>query len=336
MSDGTIEPRPLGLDPEPRARRGISAPIAGLLWMTLASALFALMNVLVRAASAHVPWSEVAAVRTTVGALVAVAFALGRGSGLRIHDRKLSWARSLTGTAAMLCGFYAMGTPAIALGDAVTLASTSPIFIALLAPWLLGERSGRRVWLATLLAFFGVALIAGPSFRLSGHVAVIATLGGFFSGLAMIWLRRLGAGSDGAGAAKESPEAIVAHFSAVAAVAAAAVALPSLRVPDLRSGLMLGAIGVLGGTAQLAMTRAYALEKAARLGAVGYSSVVFAYLLGVMVLDETPSLYATLGALLILGSGVGLALAAMRDGRGRDVRGRDVREAGPASAAGSV
>ncbi len=296
-------------------RAPLSAPLTGMLWMALSACLFAVMNVLTRLASARVPWSEVAAVRTTIGALVAVAFAFGRGSGLRIHDRRLSWARSLFGTGAMICGFYAMGTPAIALGDAVTLASTSPIFIALLAPWLLGERGGARVWVATALAFVGVVLVSGPSFQLAGHVAAIATLGGLFSALAMIWLRRLGQGATRSSAAKESPEAIVAHFSTVAAVACVTIALPTLRLPDLHGALLLGAIGLLGGLAQLAMTRAYALEQAARLGPIGYLNIVVAHLLGVWVLAETPGLLQAAGALLIIASGVGLALAAMRDAR---------------------
>lgn len=318
MDHAALEQAPGEGDPPlPRgARIDAGAPLAGMLWMALSSSLFAVMNVLTRLASARVPWSEVAAVRTTVGALVAVGFALGRGSGLRIHDRKLSWARSLFGTAAMLCGFYAMGTPAIALGDAVTLASTSPIFIALLAPWLLGERGGARVWIATSLAFLGVVLVSGPSFQLAGHVATIATLGGLFSAMAMIWLRRLGQGASLGGAAKESPEAIVAHFSTVAAVACVTIALPTLRVPDLRGALLLGSIGLLGGLAQLAMTRAYALEQAARLGPIGYLTVVIAHLLGIAVLAEHPGLPQAAGAALIIASGLGLGLAALRDARG--------------------
>jgi hypothetical protein len=34
----------------------------------------------------------------------------------------------------MVFTFYTLGAPAIALGDAVTLGATSPIFIALLSP----------------------------------------------------------------------------------------------------------------------------------------------------------------------------------------------------------
>ncbi|MEP7123949.1 MAG: DMT family transporter [Byssovorax sp.] len=291
-----------------------SFAIQGMLWMALSSLLFAAMNVLVRLASARVPWSEVAAVRTGVGAAVAIGFAVSRGASLTIHDRRLSWARSIFGTLALLCGFYAMGAPTIALGDAVTLGATSPIFVALLSPWLLGERSGGRVWAATAIAFVGLCLVAGPSFHLAGHVAVIATAGGFFAGMAMIWLRKLSAGS---GAAKESPEAIVAHFSLVAAAVTLALALPTLRVPDLATALLLVATGLFGGLAQLAMTRAYALEKAARLGALGYLGIVFAHLFAAVALGERPRAVEAIGAALIIAAGLALALGALREARAR-------------------
>jgi drug/metabolite transporter (DMT)-like permease len=293
-----------------------SAPLRGLGWMTLAFTLFAAMNVLVRVSSARVPWIEVASVRAIVGALVAVLAARARGVSLVIHDRRLGWARSVFGTGALLCGFYSMGSRGMALGDAVTLQSLSPIFVAVLAPWLLGERGGRRVWLATLVAFAGVALVAGPTFQVAAHLAAIAVLGAFLSAMAMIWLRRLGRGA-GAGAAKESPEAIVAHFSLVAATATTALALPHLRAPDALGALTLAATGVTGGLAQLAMTRAYALEKAARLGPVTYLGVVLSHVGGALLLGESTGPAQLAGTALVVGAGVVLAVAAMRDAQAR-------------------
>lgn len=289
------------------------SPLLGMLWMAIASALFATMNILVRMAAAKVPWIEVAAARSLIGALVAVGVAVGRGAPLAIRDRRLAWARSIFGTGGLLCGFFAMGAPAIALGDAVTLASLSTIFIALLSPSLLGEKSGKRVWAATVVAFAGVALVAGPTFHIAGHLAAIATLGALFSAMAMVWLRKLGASS--AGAVKDSPEAIVVHFSLVAAVATTVLALPVLRAPDAGGALMLAATGVTGGLAQIAMTRAYALEQAARVSPIGYLGIVLTHVLGAALLGEEPTPAQAIGAALVIGAGLLLAAAALRDAR---------------------
>jgi drug/metabolite transporter (DMT)-like permease len=288
------------------------SPLAGIAWMAVASALFAVMNLLVRLASARVPWAEVAAARSLVGAAVVVVVARAQGARLTTHDRRLSWGRSLFGTGALLCGFFAMGFPGLPLGDAVTLAALSPIFIALFAPFLLGERGGRRVWVATPTAFAGVALVAGPSFTATEAgarlAAAVATLGALLTAMAMMWLRRLGRG-----AAKESPEAIVVHFSLVAAAVSSIVAARDLRAPDALAALLLAATGLAGGLAQLAMTRAYALERAARVGPVSYLGVVLSHLGSAALLGERVGPAQVAGATLVVGAGVVLAVAAWRD-----------------------
>ena len=145
--------------------------------------------------------------------------------------------------------------------------------------WLLGEPSGRRTWVATLAAFAGAGLVIGPRFHIAGHVAAIATAGALCSALAMIWLRKLSSTSG----APESPEAIVLHFSVVATVVMTLLAIPTWRGTDMMGGALLVVTGVLGGVAQLAMTRAYALDRAARVGMVSYFGIALTH-----VLDRTP------------------------------------------------
>jgi drug/metabolite transporter (DMT)-like permease len=281
--------------------------LRGVAWMTLASALFAVMNVAARVASAHVPWPEVAASRALVGALVAFSLARARGARLRVGDRRASWYRSLFGTGALVCTFIALAARQVPLGDVVTLASTSPIFIALLSPWLLGERVGRRVALATPLAFAGVCVVLQPTFHLAAGVALVTTAAAVLSALAMIWLRRLGP--------DESSEAIVVHFSLTAASVTALLSIPVFRLPDLRGALALAATGVTGGLAQVSMTRAYALDRAARIGAVGYLGVVFTQVLAVAWLGETPAPSQAIGSALVIGAGLLLAEGAWRERR---------------------
>ncbi|WP_437683753.1 DMT family transporter [Sorangium sp. So ce131] len=289
-------------------------PLAGVLWMVLAQALFAAMNVLARLSSARAPWPEVAASRTLVGAATALGVALARRAPLTMHrgDRRLAWARSLCGTGAMLCSFYTLGASQIALGDAVTLGATSPIFVAILAPRLLGEQSSRGLWLATLLAFAGVALVAGPKLSIAGDVALIATIGATFSAFAMIWLRKIGAG-----ARRASPESIALHFSLVASAVMVALSIPGFRAPDALGLVLLVATGLAGGLAQIAMTRAYALDSAARIGAIGYVGVVLSHVLAAAWLGEIPSAAQLLGTTLVMAAGLWLAAQGLREARRR-------------------
>jgi drug/metabolite transporter (DMT)-like permease len=270
--------------------------LAGLGWMLLAQVCFAAMNVSARLAGSDVPWPEVASARFLVGAVLAWGIARSRGASLAITDRRTSWMRAIFGTLSAVCTFYAITSRRINLGDAATLGATAPIFVAMLAPSLLGERSGRAVPVAAGIAFAGVALVLQPSFESAIGVAMIATLGAFLYSIALISLRRLGGG--------ETHEAVVFHFSCVALATMTALAIPGWRTPTPQGLLWLGATGITGGLAQLAMTRAYSLDRAARVSTLTFLGIVFTHLLAIPIFGEHPGWSQAVGAVLVMGAGV--------------------------------
>jgi drug/metabolite transporter (DMT)-like permease len=278
--------------------------------MVIAQVFFAGMNVCTRLGARTLPWSEIAATRFLVGALIALGFARYRGSSLRITDRPSTWRRSLFGTLAAICTFYALASSRIALGDAATLTATAPIFVALLSGPLLGERVGRQVALAIAVGFAGILTVVRPSFASALPIAAIATAGSAFYAFAMIWLRKIGPG--------ESQEAVVCHFSVVAFLTFLALALPVWRRPDWLGTLILLGAGVGGGGGQMAMTRAYALHRAAPVTAVSGLGIVLTYLLAIPVFGDRPTGWQLLGSLLVIGAS--LLLATSREGVAEHLR----------------
>jgi drug/metabolite transporter (DMT)-like permease len=264
----------------------------GLGWMVLAQLFFAGMNVCTRLGARELPWSQIAAARFLVGVLIAVSLAHYRGSPLRITDQPNTWRRSVFGTAAALCTFYALASNRISLGDAVTLGATAPIFVAVLSGPLLGERVGTHVALAVLLGFAGIVAVVQPSFATEIPVALIATGGAVFYALAMIWLRKIGPG--------ESHEAVVLHFSLVASITFLALSIPVWRWPGWSGAAFLLGAGLTGGGAQIAMTRAYSLARAAPVAAISGLSIVFTYLLAIPVFGDQPSRWQVAGSVLVI------------------------------------
>jgi drug/metabolite transporter (DMT)-like permease len=63
------------------------------------------------------------------------------------------------------------------------------------------------------------------------------------------------------------------------------------------------------------MTRAYALERAARLGPVSYLGVVLSHLGGALLLGEATGPAQVAGAALVVGGGLFLAALALREAR---------------------
>jgi len=275
-------------------------PLAAALWMALAQSLFSVMSIGARLGGSGVPWQEVAASRFFVGALTAYAVARIRGTSLRVKNQKAQAWRTIFGTIAALATFYTLAAREVAVGDAVTLFATSPIFVALVSWPLLGERVGKSVVVAIGLAFAGIVAVAHPTFDTAPHLVASGTIAAVSTALAMVWLRRMGP--------DESSEGIVFQFSVFGTVAAVLASIPVWRTPDARSAAYLALTGLSGGLAQICMTRAYGLDRAARVSAITYTGIVFTRLFAFPVFDERPTLVTVAGSLLVIGSGIALAL----------------------------
>jgi drug/metabolite transporter (DMT)-like permease len=269
--------------------------------MVLAQALFAAMAGGARFVSRDVPWQEVAAVRMLVALALTWGMARARGRSLRITDQKHAWLRSIFGTIAAAATFYVYAQPALPLGDAATVLATAPLFIALLSWPLLGERVSGRLLSFIVLSFAGVGAVARPSFHASAFVVGVCLTSALSTALAMMWLRRIGPG--------ESSEAIVFHFMAVGTVTLGLMAIPVWRTPDASSAGFLLITGLSGGLAQLAMTRAYSLDGAARVSAVGYTGIVCTRLVAIPLFGEIPSALQVAGSAVVVAAGVAMALS---------------------------
>lgn len=68
-------------------------------------------------------------------------------------------------------------------------------------------------------------------------------------------------------------------------------------------------LGVLGTLSQYYMTKAYGETKAGIVGAVSYSNIVFAIVVGLFLGDALPSFITTCGIVLIVAAGIMVAKA---------------------------
>lgn len=275
---------------------------ASLAWMLVAQFGFSLMNLCARAGASHATLAQLGTCRAAVGAAVALIVARLGGSTLRVRNRRAVFSRSLFGTLAMYATFHVLSDPTIPIGDFATITATQPILIALLAPFVLHERSPKALGWILALAFAGVVLVVGPQFhaRLTPSLWALGAAG--FSGIAMLTLRRVVA-HDGVG---ESPEAVAFHFSLLATVAMGGLWLADPAPLSAQAVLPALGAGLSAGLAQVAMTRAYVKSGAAQIGAAGYANVLFSYLLGVTFLGEPTGWRQALGAAMVFAGGIWL------------------------------
>jgi drug/metabolite transporter (DMT)-like permease len=161
-----------------------SNPLKAALWMCGAIASFTLMAVSGREIQAELDSFELMFWRSLIGFIIIASVALALHGGqvwraVRPTNPRLHLTRNIFHFAGQNLWFY--GIMAIPLSQLVALEFTMPVWVAILAPLVLGEVfTRRRLWVA-LLGFAGILIVAQPGVQplQSGHLAGILCAIGF-------------------------------------------------------------------------------------------------------------------------------------------------------------
>lgn len=275
----------------------------GSAWMLVAGLCFALMSVVVKSLGHAFSGAELVFYRSLF-ALLAIAATLAAQQGAAgVRDLLgahigLNLRRGVMGFIALATFFYALIE--LPMSVAVTLNYASPLWLALLMPWQLGERPRAAQYGAVALGFLGVALLLRPWQGGAGELA--AGLVGLFSGVmaafAYIHVRQLGRLGE--------PEwRTVFWFAAVALAGGAAVTSVTGWHPVSPGHVLpLLAMGALATLGQLAMTRAYRRGDTVVVASFAYSTVVFSGILDVVIWHEAMPGVAWGGMALTVAAGI--------------------------------
>ena len=289
------------------------SPRTAVAWMLFASFSFGSMNALVKWTSAEVDVWTTVFVRSFVIAFAIYIIARVGKVDLVVHDRKNMAFRCLTGLAAMILYFSALGL--IPIGHAVTLQYTNPLFVALLSGLFLSERVHPQVWALAMVSFLGIILIVSPDLRTIEKDALLALGSGFFAGVAYLYVRRL--------RATEEALSIVFWFAAFSVAATALPAIPSLASISSDPILIIAlvGIGVGAGAGQVGLTYAFHRANAAWVSAFSYLTVIVATAYGYLLFDEILDKRDIIGGMMIICSGIILSLS--RAGSTEDEAGQE-------------
>jgi drug/metabolite transporter (DMT)-like permease len=139
-----------------------AGPLAAAAWVAGAVASFAAMTVAGRELAAEFDTFEVMAYRSAVGLPIVMAAVLLTGGlrQLRTAEPGLHLGRNVIHFGAQNIWFWAVGV--IPLAHLTALEFTNPIWVAMLAPFLLGERLTPAKIVAAVMGFGGVLVITRP------------------------------------------------------------------------------------------------------------------------------------------------------------------------------
>lgn len=286
---------------------------SGVKYMLFASFLFAIMGAFAKLASQYMSSLEVVFFRNIFGVIL-IGYALYKTPMKQSGGRPyLLFFRGVMGFVSLLAYFYNVAN--ISLGDAMTYSKTAPIFTAVFAWVFLKEKLTLSAWLAVFVGFLGILLIAQPNGVALSKYDWLGIFSGVGAALAYTSIRELKNYYD--------TRMIVLSFTLVGTIGPMVLFILSKYFYISELDFMMGefvmpygivwvyvvGLGLLGTLSQYYMTKAYGETKAGIVGAVSYSNIVFAIIVGVLLGDNLPDFVTTCGIIFIVGAGIMVAKA---------------------------
>lgn len=263
------------------------------LWMLVAAFLFACMGVLVKLSAAHFSAIELVFYRSLMGVAITWFAIRYCRLTLRTDHWKTHCSRGLTGLGSLLMFFYCIIE--LPLATAISLNYTWPLFMALFSTLIFKEKLHWPMALALVIGFCGVIFLLRPTLHDDQWMtALLGLASGFFAAIAYMNVKQLGN-------LGESEWRVVFYFTVISTVITGIWLLLTTLNPVTQQNIhLLIGIGITATLAQLAMTRAYRTGTTLVVSALGYSTVLFAGIWGVLIWNEILPPVAWLGMVLII------------------------------------
>jgi drug/metabolite transporter (DMT)-like permease len=274
-------------------------PFSAILFMVAAGILNTVMLAAIKELSADLHAFEIAFFRCFVGFIVLLPLVWRHGgiTVLRSDQMGLHALRGALNAGGMLLFFWAITLAPLATVSAIGFAS--PLFAALLAIVILGEKVGLRRWAGLIIGFIGTIIILRPGSGIVEFGAVLALTSSFLWAGAMIVIKHL--------TGSESPLAITTWGALLVGVFCLIPAIYVWQWPSGEQWLWLLVIGTLGSVIQFSLAKAFSLAETTVVLPFDFLKLVWASVAGFVLFLEVPDPWAWFGGTIIFASAVYVA-----------------------------
>ena len=263
----------------------------GFLYMFLSVCTFSVMDLLVKWSSDY-PTGEVLFFRGFFG-LLPTYFLIPKNKLKTFYTTERSKEhlfRCLMGLMALIAIVVALRE--LPLAVVVSLSYAAPLFITVLSIFLLSEKVGVFRWLAVIIGFIGVIIIAEPGFKGMNYLYFLPLI--FCIGMAFvtITIRKL---------STTEPIWLISIFFTITISIAGLITIPmGWKMPNFQDFILLALIGVTGGSGNLFLTQSYKLSEVSLVAPLKYLALVFAIFFGYFIWNEIPTIKTLIGASLVV------------------------------------
>ncbi len=283
----------------------MSNPIKGALWMIAAAAALTAMAMCIRL----VPGYSVLLLIFLRNAIILglLAPSLVR-QGREAVRTSMPWTHALRNVllySAHVAWFY--GVTLVPMAEVASLQFTSPLFTALIAAAVLGERFGGHRMVAILVGILGAIVIIRPG-MVPVNVGTLAVLvAAFLYSCTFIVTKRL--------SATESGTTVVFYMSVTILIYSAIPAFLVWQTPSLDDVPAIVGIGITGYVTHYCVTRSMACADATFVAPFDFMRLPFSAAVGWILFRETIDVWTMVGALMIFAAGYYSTLREARTAR---------------------
>lgn len=264
--------------------------LRGVLWMGGAVLSFSTMAIAARELLAHMGAFQVLFVRSVVMlAIVLVIVAQAKDAVTATRRLPLHVLRNVIHFGGQYCWVFAIGALPLAMVFAIEF--TMPVWTAILAALVLGERLTRPRVVMLVLGLAGVLLILRPGFGFFHPAALVALAASFLYAGNMIATKQL--------SSTESPLAVLFWMSLLQTPLSLVAALPGWVSPPASQLPWMMLMGVGSYTAHYSMTRAFKLVDATVAVPIDFVRLPLIAVVGALFYNEAFDPMIIVGATVI-------------------------------------
>ena len=287
----------------------VSPTVRGILLTIASGAFFATMHGSVRLLSQDLDAMEIAFFRAFFGFIFfAPILVRTRLSVLRTSRLPLHMLRGLFNGASLLLWFTALSM--VPLGDATALSLLGPLFVAMGAMFILGEKVHGPRWLALVIGFAGALVIVRPGFQQIDLGMMLVLVSMLFVTCSKLIAKSL--------SRTDQPSTIVAYLSLTMMVPSGVALFFVWQMPTLMQLLLMVAIGFMGSCGHMLLTTAYKIADISAVEPVVFARLVWAAIVGWFMFAEFPGLWIWIGGVLIVAASTWLARHESRERRRKE------------------
>ncbi len=285
----------------------------GILLTLVSCLLFAAGNAVSKSVLQSVPMFEVLCLRAVLTVLL-LAPLIHRSDLRRARAAGSLWLHGLrVGCSSCEVCCYYTGVMLLPLADVSAIYLASSIYVTAMSAVFLHEAVDWRHWVAVGVGFVGVLVALAPgagsvpgSFGSFGPSALIVVLGSVIYAISLVATRRL----------RGAPNLVLVISQTAGLAVVTAVTLPGWQPIGVGEAGMVALAGLFSLAGYLTMNRGLQVAMASVVAPFNYSAIVWAAMFGFLIFGEVPGASVLLGAAIIIGAGLFLALCEQRSARG--------------------